>query len=130
MQHGVKTALTLSDPVIVQQFKSQFERIVGDGVDLLFANQQEALDFTGASTLPQAEKILRECAKAYVITMGPIGSVVFDGVNRVLVPATEEKAIDTLGAGDMYAGAYLYGLTHGLTAEQSGYLANITSSAE
>ena len=42
---------------------------------------------------------------------------------RVMVPATEEKAIDTLGAGDMYAGAFLYGLTHGLSGEQAGYLA-------
>ena len=63
-----------------------------------------------------------------MITLGAKGSLVYDGIERVMVPATEEKAIDTLGAGDMYAGAYLYGITHGLNGEQAGYLANITSS--
>jgi sugar/nucleoside kinase (ribokinase family) len=126
--NGVKVAVTLSDPAIVQQFRPQFERLIGDGVDLIFSNKQEALDYTQTSTLAQAEAILKDVAKNYVVTIGPKGSLVYSNGERVMVPATEEKAIDTLGAGDMYAGAFLYGLTHGLSGEQAGYLANITSS--
>jgi sugar/nucleoside kinase (ribokinase family) len=127
-KHGVKVAITLSDPAIVQQFRPQFEELIGDGVDLIFSNQQEALDYAQVSTLSEAEKMLKSITKSYVITVGAKGSIVYDDNERVMVPATEEKAIDTLGAGDMYAGAFLYGLTHGLNGEQAGYLANITSS--
>lgn len=127
-QNGVKVAITLSDPAIVQQFRPQFEQLIGDGVDLIFSNKQEALDYAQVSTLVEAEKVLKAIAKSYVITVGAKGSIVYADNERVMVPATEEKAIDTLGAGDMYAGAYLYGITHGLNGEQAGYLANITSS--
>jgi sugar/nucleoside kinase (ribokinase family) len=78
--------------------------------------------------LAEAEKVLKQITQSYVITVGAKGSIVYDDHERVMVPATEEKAIDTLGAGDMYAGAYLFGKTHGLNGEQAGYLANITSS--
>jgi sugar/nucleoside kinase (ribokinase family) len=127
-KHGVKVAVTLSDPAIVQNFRPQFERLIGSGVDLIFSNKQEALDFTQSSTLAEAEAVLKTVAKSYVVTLGPKGSLVYHDLERVMVPATEEKAIDTLGAGDMYAGAFLYGMTHGLNGEQSGYLANVTSS--
>ena len=127
-KHGVKVALTLSDPAIVSQFRPEFEKLIGDGVDLVFSNKQEALDYSNSATLSQAEAALKEITKSYVITVGAKGSIVYDGIERVMVEATEEKAIDTLGAGDMYAGAFLYGITHGLTGEQAGYLANITSS--
>ena len=76
----------------------------------------------------EAEAALKTIAKTYVITIGPKGSLVYDGQQLLTVPATEEKPIDTLGAGDMYAGAFLYAITHGMPWRIAGELANLTSS--
>jgi sugar/nucleoside kinase (ribokinase family) len=130
MQHGVKTALTLSDPAVVTAFNKQFHELLDDGVgvDLLFCNEDEAKEFTGASTLEDAIQALKRFAKTFAITIGPKGSLVYDGQQLIIVPATEEKPIDTVGAGDMYAGAFLYGLTQGMPWRKAGELANLTSS--
>jgi sugar/nucleoside kinase (ribokinase family) len=126
--HGVKIAVSLSDPQIVKAFKAQFHDIIDDGVDLIFANEQEAMYFTDTDNLIDAEQELKRYTKAFAVTIGPKGSIVFDGNELITIPATEEKPVDTLGAGDMYAGAFLYGITQGLGWYKSGLLANITSS--
>jgi sugar/nucleoside kinase (ribokinase family) len=127
-QHNIKVAITLSDPDIVKHFKPQFHELIDNGVDLIFCNENEALEFTETDQLEIAEANLRKVTQTYAITLGPRGSLLFDGEKRIMVPATEEKPIDTLGAGDMYAGAFLYGVTNGYSWEQAGLLANITSS--
>ena len=72
--------------------------------------------------------ILFSVTKTFAITIGPRGSIIFDGKNLYTIPATEEKPIDTLGAGDMYAGAFLYAITSGMSWAAAGKLANLTSS--
>lgn len=127
-KNKVKTAITLSDPAIVAAFRNQFLDIIGDGVDLIFCNEAEAMKFTQTTSLQAAEKALLKYTKTYVITIGPKGSLVYDGNQLMTVPATEEKPIDTLGAGDMYAGAFLYAITKGMPWRMAGELANLTSS--
>ncbi|PHQ80655.1 MAG: adenosine kinase [Coxiella sp. (in: Bacteria)] len=127
-QYGVKTALTLSDPSIVTGFKDQFHELLNDPVDLLFCNEDEAKEFTGTDTLEQAVEALKQYAKTFAVTIGPKGSLLFDGQQFISVPATEEKPIDTVGAGDMFAGAFLYALTKGMSWRKAGELANLTSS--
>ena len=51
---GIKVALTFSDPAMVTYFKDQVSNIVGDGVDLLFCNEQEAMIWTGKTTIEEA----------------------------------------------------------------------------
>lgn len=127
-QHGVKTAITFSDPAIVAQFKTEFHQLIDNGVDLIFCNEAEAKEFTETKDLKHAISQLKQLAPTFVITIGPRGSLVYDGTQLLTVPATEEKPIDTVGAGDMYAGAFLYGITNGLSWLQAGQLANLTSS--
>ena len=127
-ENGVKTAITFSDPAIVSQFKAQFHELIDNGVDLVFCNESEAKEFTERDTLTEAIEQLKVIAKTFVITIGPRGSLVYDGNELITVPATEEKPIDTVGAGDMYAGAFLYGITNGLSWQEAGQLANLTSS--
>ena len=38
------------------------------------------------------------------------------------------RAVDTNGAGDMFAGAFLYGITHGHSYAEAGKLASLASS--
>jgi sugar/nucleoside kinase (ribokinase family) len=121
---GVRTAISLSDPAIVRFFKSGLQEIIGDGVDLLFCNKAEALEFTGAEHLEEAVEQLRPWAKQMVITQGADGALLFDGSTLTHVPGTPVKAVDTNGAGDMFAGSFLYGLSQGMSFPEAGQLAN------
>lgn len=117
-QHGVRTALSLSDPAIVEYFHDGLTEMVGEGVDLLFCNRAEALKFTRSTSLEQAADRLRDKARAFAITLGAEGALVFDGRESFTVAAPKVAAVDTNGAGDMFAGAFLYALAQG-----SGYRA-------
>lgn len=120
---GVKTALTFSDPNMVNFFRDGLKDMLGGGVDLLFCNQQEALTWAGCDDIQTATGALRALARQYVITLGKDGALVFDGVQQHHIPATPVKAIDTNGAGDMFAGAYLYAVTHGFSPQEAGHFA-------
>jgi sugar/nucleoside kinase (ribokinase family) len=54
---------------------------------------------------------------------------VIQGNQRIEVPAVPAQAVDTNGAGDMFAGAFLYGITHGQTPSEAAALANRTAAA-
>mgnify|MGYP001285172784 CR=1 FL=1 len=112
-QHGVKTSLSLSDPFVVQIFSEQLKSVIGDGMDLLFCNEEEAINFTGSSTIEQATEALKDHARSFVITRGAEGSLVYDGEQTTYVPGVKAKAINTNGAGDMFAGAFLYAISVG-----------------
>ncbi|WP_439136050.1 adenosine kinase, partial [Pseudomaricurvus sp.] len=78
---GVKTALSLSDPAMVEFFHDGLKEMLGDGVDLLFCNQAEALGFTRTQTLEEAMTALKKIARSFAITLGAEGALVVDGDN-------------------------------------------------
>ena len=127
-EFGVKVSLTMSDPNMINFFKDNMMALIGDGVDLLFCNEQEAMDFTGKETVAEARESLKTYAKNFVITLGANGAMIWDGVTFVDIEPYQTKAIDSNGAGDMFAGAYLYGITNGLTHAGAGKLASLSSS--
>ncbi len=112
-QHDVKTSLSLSDPFVVQIFSQQLKSVIGDTVDLLFCNEEEAINFTDSSTIEQAAEALKNYAKSFVITRGAAGSMVYDGEHTTCTSGVKAKAINTNGAGDMFAGAFLYAISAG-----------------
>ena len=128
-KHGVKTSLTFSDPSMVKYFGDQMKEVVGDGVDLLFCNIEEAELFTGVTGLDQVKDALKQIAKQFAITLSDKGSIVFDGERFIEIDPFPTKAVDTTGAGDMFAGAFLYGINNGLDHKKSGTLASRASSA-
>ncbi len=127
-QAGVKTAISLADPNMVAFFKEGLQAMIGEGVDLLFANEDEATGMTGTETAEQAAQELKKIAKTFAITRGAQGSLVFDGEKLIEIAPVATTAIDTLGAGDMFAGAFLYALTQGKSYEAAGNLASLASS--
>jgi sugar/nucleoside kinase (ribokinase family) len=127
-QNNVLTAITFSDASMVKYFSKQMEEIVGTGVDLLFCNEEEAMIFTGTNTLHEAREKLMKVAKRFAITMGANGALVYDGDTFIQIEPNKVKAIDTNGAGDMFAGAFLYGITHNHSYADSGKLASLASS--
>lgn len=125
--NGVKIALSLSDPFVAQLFVDNLNAIIGDGIDLIFCNKDEALAFTQAEDINQACDALKHVSKTFAITDGPNGAIVFDGNNLTLVSAVPTKAVDTNGAGDMFAGAFLYGITAGKDYIWSAELGNASA---
>ncbi len=124
---GNKVAFTLADFNMVKFFKPGLLEIIGSGVDLLFANESEALLIAETEDFEVAIDHLKTLAKRFAITRGAAGSVVFDGEKLIEIEAFPVKAIDTVGAGDMYAGAFLYAITNGMNYAQAGRLASLAS---
>jgi sugar/nucleoside kinase (ribokinase family) len=126
-KHNVLVALTFSDPSMVKYFSKQMEEIVGDGVDLLFCNDEEAMIFTGTASVLEAREKLKLVAKRFVITLGANGALIFDGDTFIQIEPFSVKAVDTNGAGDMFAGAFLYGITQNHSYAHAGKLASLAS---
>jgi sugar/nucleoside kinase (ribokinase family) len=120
---GVKTALSFSDPGIVAHFRDGLGEMLGNGVDLVFCNGAAALQWSGADTIEAAADALRGIARSFAITLGAEGALVFDGRQYHRIAPHPVRAIDTNGAGDMFAGAYLYAIARGHGAAAAGALA-------
>ena len=127
-KNTVKTALTFSDPFVVDNFRDAFTETIGDGIDLLFCNEAEALSYTQKPTINEAIDVIKTFAKTFAITLGAKGAIVYDGQNAININAHTITAVDSNGAGDLFAGAFMYGLTHGMTFEQAGNIASKASS--
>ena len=84
--------------------------------------------YTGKETLNEAREELKKAAKRFVITLGENGAMIFDGDTFVDIEPYNVHAIDTNGAGDLFAGAFLYGITNGHSYADSGKLASLASS--
>lgn len=126
--HGVKIALSLSDPAMVQYARQGLEELLDDGVDLLFCNEQEALMFSNTQTLNAAIEVLKSKNQHIVITQGANGAVIIDPEQQFHVAGREVHAVDTNGAGDAFAGAFLYAINAGLTLKAAAQLAILISS--
>ncbi|MDA1300297.1 MAG: adenosine kinase [Proteobacteria bacterium] len=105
---GVTVALTLSDPAMVQNFKSSFDQLIGQGVDLLFCNEDEAALWSQTDTRDGAIEKIRSACTRFAMTCGSEGAIVCDGATTKLVAGVPIKPVDTTGAGDNFAGAFLY----------------------
>ena len=106
----VKIALSLSDPGIVAGFKNKFEEIESFGLSYLFGNDDEAMAFVGAADLDEAFEMLQSRSYTSIITMGEEGSAVVSSQEIIKTPRVSIEPIDTNGAGDMFAGSFMYAL--------------------
>jgi len=123
----VKTSLSLSDPFVVQVFGDNIRKVIGDGIDLLFCNSHEARSFTNTHSTEVAAEQLKKYAKTFVITRGAGGSLSYDGKDLVQTAGVTANAVDTNGAGDMFAGAFLYAINAGHNYGWAAKFANAAS---
>ena len=127
-KNDVKIALTFSDLAMVKYFKDNFKSILNNKVDLLFCNEDEAKTFSGYDTLEDSIKYLGKLSSTLVVTLGKNGSLIYHNGEKITIDPYPTKAVDTVGAGDTFAGAFLYGITNGLSLKKSGELASLLSS--
>ena len=126
--NDVKIALTFSDLSMVKYFKNNFESILKTKFDLLFCNEEEAKTFSGSNSVHGSIEFLKSFTSNLVITQGNKGSLIVNEEEIITIDPYHVKAIDTVGAGDAFAGSYLYGITNGFTPKKSGDLASLLSS--
>ena len=127
-EYGVKIVLTLSDPVLVQKNRDHFLALLEKGIDIIVGNADEALALTNTDTHSAAVMSMMQYNAAYAITLGPDGVAIFNGDSVHFIKAKSCKCVDTLGAGDCFAGAFIHGLSEGKRWSESANLANICAS--
>ena len=125
---GGRVSLTLSDPFCVGRHRDAFRTMIQDDVDLLFCNRAEMLsmyetdDFEAALALAAKEIAIVAC------TDSEHGAHILSGGERWHAPAVPTKIVDATGAGDLFAGAFLWALTHGYSLQDCGQIGNIAAS--
>ena len=125
---GRQVALTLSDPFCVDRWREEFIELTGQHVDILIANEAEIMSLFQASSFEQAAAEAGARCRIAALTRGPRGSVVIqDGVAHVIEAAAVDHALDTTGAGDLYAAGLLYGLSRGFATERAGRLGSLAA---
>jgi sugar/nucleoside kinase (ribokinase family) len=104
-----KVAFTLSESVCIAGRREGFAQMIdSDGIDLLFANEHEAMQLTGARDLGEALAILAAKVPTLVITRGANGALgLEDGVGVEVPAAPVVEVVDTTGAGDLFAAGFL-----------------------
>jgi sugar/nucleoside kinase (ribokinase family) len=127
-KNKVLVALTFSDPSMVKYFTTQMQEIVGASVDLLFCNDEEAMLYTSTTSVMEAREKLKQVAKRFVVTLGANGALVYDGDTFITIDPYKVHAVDTNGAGDMFAGAFMYAITNGHSFAEAGKLASLAAS--
>ena len=128
-KNKIKIALTFSDLSMVKYFKNNFNSILKNKINLLFCNEEEALTFSNKSNLKDSYEFLLNFSEMVVITRGSKGSLIVNNFgNTIEIKPYRVKPLDTVGAGDTFAGGFLYGINNGMNLEQSGNLASALSS--
>ena len=112
---NVKIAMSLSDPGIVAHFRTQLADILGSKIDLIFCNEAEAIAWTDAADINEAAETLKSSCHRYAITLGAKGALCWDGETLTEAAAPKVDAVDTNGAGDMFAGVALAAICQGYT---------------
>ena len=131
-QAQTKISFDLADPFVIERNKSAFHGLIagkkdeGQGVDIVFANREEAQLMFDCSPEEAASQIA-ETGTIAVIKLGAEGALVQKGSERVTVAAEPATVIDTTGAGDMFAAGFLYGLCHDLPLGKCGKAAAIAA---
>jgi sugar/nucleoside kinase (ribokinase family) len=126
---GRRVSLTLSDTFCVERHRTEWRDLVADQVDILFANEHEALALYEVDTFEEALAAARADVEIAIITRGPAGSVVARGDELEVIDPHPVEVVDTTGAGDLYAAGFLFGFTHDQPLAECGRLGSIAASA-
>ena len=123
---GLKVALDLASYNVVEENREFLERLLKEYVDLVFANEDESRAISGME--PEgALRLLSEWCEDAVVKIGKEGSLILSEGELIAIDSIAAKAVDTSGAGDLYAAGYLFGKSKGLPKYQCGQIGSLIS---
>jgi len=115
-RQGAQIALDMASWNVVQEHRERFLSYLKEYVDIVFANEEEAKALCGEEGEKALDFISERCSIS-VVKLGSKGSLARRGQERVKLPITPVKAVDTTGAGDLYAGGFLHACLRGAPLE-------------
>lgn len=121
---GLKIALDLASFNVVEGKKEFLTKMLKQYVDVVFANEEESKSLTGLSPR-EALDVLAEMCHIAVVKVGEKGSLIKSGSEFIQVGAIRAKALDTTGAGDLYAAGFIYGLVNNFPLDKSGKIGSL-----
>ena len=125
---GLKVAIDLASFNVVEENLDFLRQLVGNFVDIVFANEDEARVFSGEEEPINALQYISELCELAVVKIGMKGALIKQGEQVVHVGIMKAaKRVDTTGAGDFYAAGFMYGLTEGLDLRQCGTIGAVTA---
>lgn len=124
---GVKVSFDLADPFLVERNRGEFPYIIKEYIDILFGNAQEVMMLTDIDSPLDAGKTLQQHCDIVSVKIGKEGSFIL-GETIEKIPAFSVAAIDSTGAGDSYAGGFLYAFCQGKPLADCGKFANYIAS--
>lgn len=123
-----KVSLTLSDAFCVDRHRESFLHLVEHHVDILFANESEILSLYEVASFDEALQRVRGHCEVTALTRSEKGSVIVSGDEMHVIDAVRlGPVVDTTGAGDLYAAAFLYGLANGRDLGMCGRMGSIAA---
>ena len=123
---GLTIALDLASFNVVEANLDFLKEIIDEYVDIIFANEEEAKAFTGLEPT-EAVYALSQMCDISIVKTGKKGSLIKTSGELIKVGVIEAKAVDTSGAGDLYAAGFLYGFSKNLSIAKCGEIAALTS---
>ena len=125
---GLKVAIDLASFNVVEENLDFLRQLVGNFVDIVFANEDEARVFSGEEEPINALQYISELCELTVVKIGMKGALIKQGEQVVHVGIMKAaERVDTTGAGDFYAAGFMYGLTEGLDLRQCGTIGAVTA---
>ena len=121
-----KIILSLSDSFCVDRHRESFLNLINDFVDILFCNEEELKSLFNGIDLEQGKIEIKSLCELTAITLGEKGSLIVNQNKTELIkPFLFGKAIDTTGAGDIFAGGFIHGLINNLSFNECGQIGSI-----
>ena len=125
---GLKTAIDLASFNVVEENREFLLALIRDGIDIVFANEDEARIISGGMDAEKAVEFIGEMCEIAVVKVGKNGALIKRGAECVRVGIMEECVrVDTTGAGDFFAGGFLAGMCRGWSLRQCGTLGAVTA---
>ena len=120
IENSNKTAMSLSDLFCVERHKPHFLDLVKNKLDIIFANEQEALSLIDTKNFDEVISFAKQLGKIVVITLGEKGSIAIQKNEVVECNSKKDlKIVDLTGAGDLFAAGFLHGHVNNLSLKES-----------
>jgi len=115
-----KSAMSLSDPFCVDRHKDSFLNLVKNKLDIIFANEKEAMSLINAKNFDEVIEFGKSLNKLFIVTRSDKGSVAIEGNDVSEAQAKSNlNIIDLTGAGDLFAAGFLHGFTNNKNPHES-----------